>query len=93
MDVNKKLDKYFSLTEKALKKVKIVAPKKTSLYDIAVDFLDMAKRYFDDAKHFNNKGDKLTALASVSYAHAWLDAGARIGLFDVDHDNILFVVD
>ena len=93
MDIDKKLDKYFSLTEKALKKVKIVAPKKTSLYDIAVDFLDMAKRYFDDAKHFNNKGDKLTALASVSYAHAWLDAGARIGLFDVDHDNILFVVD
>ena len=53
----------------------------------------MATRYFQDAKFFEKKGDKLTALAALSYAHAWLDAGARLGLFDVAHDNVLFTVD
>lgn len=88
-----KLKKYFSVTEKALKKAKIVAPKKTHLHTAAVDFLDMAQRYYDDAKHFEKKGDTVTAFAALNYAHGWLDAGARLGLFDVGHDSTLFTVD
>jgi len=53
----------------------------------------MAKRYYSDAKHFRDKGDYVTAFAALNYAHGWLDAGARIGLFDVDHDSELFTVD
>jgi len=89
---DKKLEKYFKVTEKALNKVKIAPPKQTHLYKIAEDFLDMAERYFKDAKHFA-KTDKVTAFAALNYAHGWLDAGARIGLFDVGHDNKLFTVD
>lgn len=88
-----KLKKYFEVTGKALKKVKIAPPKNTHLYKAAYDFLDMAKRYYTDAKHFAKKEDKVLAFAALNYAHGWLDAGARIGLFDVGRDSKLFTVD
>ena len=59
----------------------------------AKDFMDMAERYYSDAKHFESKGEIVTAFAALNYAHGWLDAGARLGLFDVDGDNVLFTVD
>jgi hypothetical protein len=34
----------------------------------------------------------VNAFGAVCYSHAFLDIGARIGLFDVD-DNQLFMVD
>jgi uncharacterized protein len=59
---------------------------------IADDFLDMARRYFADAEHFEKKGDFLLALPAYSYAHAWLDAGVRAGLFDAQGDDRLFTL-
>ena len=53
----------------------------------------MAQRYFDDALYFRKKEDYTTAFAALNYAHGWLDAGARLGLFDVGKDNKLFTVD
>ena len=88
-DVNDKLDKYLGMTEKALSLVKVSETKDL----VSDDFLSMARAYFSDAKHFREKGDMLTALAAVSYAHAWLDAGARLGLFEVDNSSNLFTVD
>ena len=87
--IETKLDKYFSMTEKALGMLRVKNPqdKKTE------DFLGMARNYFSDAKHFREKGDLLTALAAVSYSHAWLDAGARMGFFEVDNSLDLFAVD
>jgi len=88
-----KLEKYFDVTGKALKKVKIVRAGKINFELAAKDFLDMAQRYFDDAQHFQKKGEIVTAFAALNYAHGWLDAGARLGLFDVGHDSELFTVD
>ncbi len=90
---NEKLDRYFSITDRALKKVKIVKTGEIDFEKAAKDFLDMAQRYYDDAKHFRDKKDYVNAFACINYAHGWLDAGARIGLFDVDHDSELFTVD
>ena len=90
---NEKLDKYLDITNRAIAKVKLVNDVKIDVKNAAEDFLDMAKRYFSDAKHFRDKGDYVTAFAALNYAHGWLDAGARLGLFDVDHDNELFTVD
>ena len=87
--INQKLSKYFELTSKALKKVKIVEKHKKE----AEDLLDLAQRYFDDAKYFEKKNDLVNAYGAVVYAHAFLDAGARLGFFDVDGDNELFMVD
>ncbi|MBI2546035.1 DUF357 domain-containing protein [Candidatus Woesearchaeota archaeon] len=93
-EINKeKLDKYFDVTRRALAKVKIAAECPINWQKSAEDFLDMAQRYYDDAQHFMEKGDYVTAFAAINYAHGWLDAGARLGLFDVGKDNKLFTVD
>ena len=54
--------------------------------------LDMARRYVSDAHYFESKGDLLRALAAFSYAHGWLDAGARLRFYHVT-DERLFTVD
>ena len=87
------LKHYFSVTQRAFDEIKLVLPENTHLKKIADDFLDMAKRYFSDAHYFYEKGDFINAFGAVYYAHAWLDAGARLGLWDVNHDNTLFTVD
>ena len=87
--IEEKLAKYFSLTSLALKKVKIVEKHRKE----AEDLLDMAQRYFDDAKFFEKKSDLLNAFGAVCYAHAFLDVGARLGFFDVGRDNKMFMVD
>ena len=90
----KKLQKYLAMTEKALTLVRIAAADKESKdYKSAIDFLSMAKNYLSDSRHFEKKGDVLTAIAAASYSHAWLDAGARLGLFKVDNSSDLFTVD
>lgn len=88
---NEKLSQYFLVTKSALEKAE-ASPNRTSLRKERIDFLDMIKRYVSDAEHFNSKGDKVNAFAALNYAHGWLDAGARIGIFDV-HDSKLFTVD
>ena len=87
--LEQKLAKYFQLTSEALKKVKIVEKHRKE----AEDLLDLSKRYFDDAKYFEKKGDLINAFGAVVYAHAFLDIGARLGVFDVGKDNELFMVD
>ncbi|MEK6840032.1 MAG: DUF357 domain-containing protein [Nanoarchaeota archaeon] len=87
-----KFTKYLQLTELALKKAQ-EAHENLDIHDgTRADFLDMIQRYVSDAKHFQEKGDIMTAFAAITYAHGWLDAGARIGLWDVK-DNTLFTVD
>jgi len=89
MLTKQKLDKYLKITEKAL----IQAKKSSNNTDFnREDFLDMIERYISDSKHFYKKGDLVNAFAAINYAHGWLDAGARIGIFDV-HDSELFTVD
>jgi len=88
-----KLEKYFQVTGEALEKAKkFKIPENVDFNKIAEDFLDMAKRYYKDAKHFKEKGDIVTAFAALNYAHGFLDAGARLGVFDVK-DSRLFTVD
>ena len=88
---DEKLKKYFDVTQKALEKAES-SPNKTSLVKEREDMLDMIKRYVSDAKHFYEKNDFVNAFAALNYAHGWLDAGARLGIFDV-HDSKLFTVD
>ena len=96
MDVQiteKKLVKYFDVTRRAMDLIKILPPEKTHLRKAADDFFDMAKCYFNDAVHFKDDGRWVDAFAALNYAHGWLDAGARLGLFDVQHNSELFTVD
>lgn len=86
-----KLDNYFDVSKQALDMVKDKGLDETRLGQ-AKDFLDMAQRYHDDAHHFRKNEDWVLAFAALNYAHGWLDAGARIGLFKVK-DSTLFTVD
>lgn len=85
------LDKYFSLTGEALQKVKD-SEKDVERINEAMDFLDLAQRYYADAHHFFTNGEWVLAYGALYYAHAMLDAGARLGLFKVA-DSRLFIVD
>jgi len=90
-----KLDKYFSITKEALEKARsnLSNEQKTINFKlVSEDFLDMAQRYFDDAIHFYKEGNAITAFAALNYAHGWLDAGARLKLFNV-RDSRLFAAD
>lgn len=86
-----KVQKYRELTWKALKVIKLNEKNSAKQDKIAQDFLNMARNYFNDAKHFEDKDDLLNALAAYSYAHAWLDAGVRACLFKA-YDNQLFTM-
>ena len=88
-----KLDKYLNLTAQALEKVKLSEGLSVREEKIGKKYLEMARSYLSDANHFKKSGDWINAFAAVNYAHAWLDAGAIVKIFDVDSDNVLFTVD
>ena len=92
MSLGQLVEKDIGLTERAIAKVKIAPPARSHLRKVAEDFLSMARAYCEDAKHFRDKGELDKALANINYAHGWLDAGARIGLFDVGGDDRLFTL-
>jgi hypothetical protein len=88
-----KLDKYLNLTAQALAKVKLKKGLSSREQKIGEKYLEMARNYLSDANHFKESGDWVNAFAAVNYAHAWLDAGAIVKIFDVDGDDVLFTVD
>ncbi len=87
-----KIAKYLATTKRALDKLKVAAPERSFNRKMADSFLQMANAYYSDAVHFREKGDLVNSFACVNYAHGWLDAGARIGLFDVGQDDQLFTL-
>ncbi|HIH15950.1 MAG TPA: DUF357 domain-containing protein [Candidatus Diapherotrites archaeon] len=84
--------RYRSLTETALKKIRLKEGLTAKEKATAGDFLAMARDYARDAGYFDGKGEHLTALAAYSYAHAWLDAGVRAGWLDAQGDDRLFTL-
>ena len=88
-ELKERLEKYLALTKEALGQIKITS-KDTGA---AEDLLDLSKRYYEDALHFQKKGDLIRAYGAVCYAHCFLDAGARTGLFDAGGNSRLFMVD
>ena len=84
-----KVEKYYNLTNKALKIAtsKIIKEKK----EYAEEIINMVKDYLSDAKHFEKNKNFVNAFAAINYAHGWLDAGVRLDIFDVK-DNKLFTI-
>ncbi len=87
-----KVEEYISKTEEALNKIEIVQPSRSHFKCLAEDFLEMVEAYYEDANHFYDKDDYVNAFACINYAHGWLDAGARLGLFDTGGDDRLFTL-
>ncbi|MFA6710590.1 MAG: DUF357 domain-containing protein [Candidatus Methanomethylophilaceae archaeon] len=89
---DERIDRYLDITGRALEKLRVVTPERSFGKRLADDFLNMATSYYEDAKHFRENGDLVTAFAAVNYAHGWIDCGARIGLWDVGLDDKLFTL-
>ena len=91
-DLEEKTDRYEGLLAEALDAAEVAPPEDTPMAAAAAECLEMAQSYLADGRHFRENDDPVNALASFSYGHAWLDAGARIGLFDVPREGHLFTV-
>ncbi|MFD1645805.1 DUF357 domain-containing protein [Haloarchaeobius litoreus] len=91
-DLQEKTDRYHDLLAEALDEVTVAPPEDTPMGEAALDCLEMAASYLDDGEHFREEDDLVNALAAFSYGHAWLDAGARVGLFDVPREGHLFTI-
>ncbi|PKK85730.1 MAG: DUF357 domain-containing protein [Thermoplasmata archaeon HGW-Thermoplasmata-1] len=89
---DEKIGKYLAITKRAMDKAEILAPERSYARRIAEDFMKMASSYYSDALHFHKNGDYVNAFACVNYAHGWLDCGARLGIFDVKGDDVLFTL-
>ena len=84
-----KIEKYFSLTSKALDicKKNVIKSKEKQ----AKEIIEMVSNYLSDAKHFESNGDYVNAFGALNYAHGWLDCGVRLDIFNVN-DNRLFTI-
>lgn len=91
-DATEKADRYEDLLATAITEAELAPPSDTPLGEVAVTFADLAEAYLADGRHFRDEGDLVNAIAAFSYGHAWLDAGARLGLFDVPTEGSLFTI-
>lgn len=91
-DLAEKTDRYEQLLAEALDAAEAVPPADTPLAAATAEYEEMARSYLEDGRHFREDDDLVNALAAFAYGHAWLDAGARIGLFEVPQEGHLFTV-
>ncbi len=92
-DLTEKTDRYERLLTDALAAAEIAPPADTPMAAAAADCYEMADSYLEDGRHFRANDDLVNALAAFSYGHAWLDAGARVGLFEVPREGHLFTIE
>lgn len=90
--LEEKVDRYEQLLAEALDAAEPVPESDTPLGEAAADFRQMAVSYLEDGRHFREVDDPVNALAAFSYGHAWLDAGARLGIFAVPSEGHLFTI-
>jgi len=84
-----KINKYFNLTETALKEVKknIISGKEEQ----AKEIIEMVENYVSDARHFEKQEDFVNCFGALNYAHGWLDSGVRLDVFDVKDDKLFTI--
>ena len=91
-ELEEKTDRYEALLAEALAEATIAVPEGTPLRTAAEAYRGMAASYLEDGRHFREADDPVNALAAFSYGHAWLDAGARLGVFEVPAEGELFAI-
>lgn len=91
-DLVEKTNQYEELLAEALAVAEPAVAPETPLAAAVSEYLEVAEAYLDDGRHFQAADDFVNALAAFAYGHAWLDAGARLGLLAVPADSDLFAV-
>ena len=83
---------YLDITRRArAKATPLVEPESTEGMHLAT-MMRMADDYASDAQHFLTTGDLVRAFGAINYAHAWIDAGVKIGWLDGHGDDVLFTL-
>lgn len=78
-ELSEKAPRYGRMLSDAVESVEVIDDSEE-----AEDFLELARSYLEDGEHFLEEGDEVNALAAFSYGHAWLDAGVRVGFFEME---------
>ena len=86
-----RIEKYRKITQEALALAKKNIKKGKENEEKAKEILQMVECYLADSEHFEKSGHLVNSLSCLNYAHGWLDAGARLKIFNVK-DNRLFTV-
>lgn len=79
---------YLIMANDALNEIEFVPASGSKLYEVADDYEGLAESYFKDAKYYIKRGDLVTAFGALNYAHGFLDAGVRLGVFRIENDEI-----
>jgi hypothetical protein len=80
-----RLDKYRQISEKALALAKSSISKDKEKE--AKEIINMVECYLSDSKHFEKQGHFVNAYGCLNYAHGWLDAGARLKIFNIKNSK------
>ena len=70
--------KYISSVERVLNELKIKNECSKNVFEV----LELAKQYFEDAKHFYSRGEFRTGLIAISYCEGLLDALRILGYIE-----------
>ena len=92
-DLIEKTDRYEGMFADALAAADVAVPASTPLGEAAGEIREMALSYLEDGRHFRENDDPVNALAAFSYGYGWLDAGVRLGLFEVPDGTHLFTME
>lgn len=87
-----RVEKYLDITRRARAKATPVYPEGSHEATQLSIMMRMADDYASDAQHFLNIGDRIRAFGAINYAHAWIDAGVKLGLLDGHGDDVLFTL-
>ena len=87
-----RVEKYLDITSRAREKATPLVEQDSEDGIRLEIMLKMAHDYAFDAKHFLKIGDHVRAFGAINYAHAWIDAGVKLGLLDGHGDDVLFTL-
>ena len=87
-----RVEKYLNITNRARIKATPLVDKDSSDGKKLELMLKMADDYSSDARHFLETGDHIRAFGAINYAHAWIDAGVKLGFLDGHGDDVLFTL-
>ncbi|DAC43930.1 MAG TPA: DUF357 domain-containing protein [Candidatus Poseidoniales archaeon] len=87
-----RIEKYLDITRRARAKATPIHPEGSNEASQLAIMMRMADDYASDAQHFLKIGDHVRAFGAINYAHAWIDAGVKLGLLDGHGDDVLFTL-
>jgi hypothetical protein len=89
---NERVESYLDITRRAREKSTPLVEATTPEGQHLATMMRMADDYAADAAHFLATGDLVRAFGAINYAHAWIDAGVKIGWLDGHGDDVLFTL-